>query len=98
MGEFADLSIWVISFDYQPVHEAQVTAMRQGKPIASGTTDERGQLQIERHDSAELLILVEAPGYASETRAVTGDRPEVVERTDEAARVIFVKSDVGLFD
>jgi hypothetical protein len=79
MGAFADLSIRVTSFDYRPVQEAQVTAERQGQPIASGATDERGRLQIERDDGAELLIRIEAPGFSGEMRAVTGDRPEQIE-------------------
>jgi hypothetical protein len=79
MGAFADLSIQVTSFDYQPVQGARVTAERQGQLLASGTTDERGRVRIERDDGAELLIRVEAPGFAGEERAVTGDRPEQVE-------------------
>lgn len=79
MGAFADRSIQVTSFDYQPVQGAQVTAEREGQPLASGTTDERGRVRIERDDGAELRIRVEAPGFASEERTVTGDRPEQVE-------------------
>ncbi|WP_179220100.1 S8 family serine peptidase [Rhodococcus sp. NCIMB 12038] len=79
MGAFADLSIQVTSFDYQPVQQAQVTAEREGRTILSGSTDERGRIRIERDDGAELLIRIEAPGFAGDERSVTGDRPDHVE-------------------
>jgi 16S rRNA processing protein RimM len=52
----------------------------------------------------EVTSYYELPqGLALDVRTSRGSvlvpyRPEVVERTDEIARVIFVKSDVGLFD
>ena len=79
MGAFVDLSIQVMSFDNQRVPHARVTAQRQGRSIFSGTTDERGRIRIERDDGAELLIRVDAPGFAADERPVTGDRPEHVE-------------------
>jgi Carboxypeptidase regulatory-like domain len=80
MTAFADLSIQVTSFDYQPIEGAQVTVERDGRTIASGATDERGRFRIERDEGGDLVVRVEAAGFAPEERTVTEIRRRHVEQ------------------
>jgi subtilisin family serine protease len=79
MGTFADLSIRVTSFDRQPLEGAQVIVERGGEVFATGATDAHGRFQVERNDGADLVVRVDADGYAAQERVVTGDRPSQVE-------------------